>query len=70
MTAAGTDAYLVSKIAHPGYAADPVIARAQKRADEAGLPDIQVTLMQGQFLAVLARSLRVERILEIGTLAG
>lgn len=44
--------------------------RAQARADEAGLPTISVTPMQGQFLSVLARGMKAEKILEIGTLAG
>jgi predicted O-methyltransferase YrrM len=36
----------------------------------AGLPDIQVSSMQGRFLHLLARLVRARRILEVGTLGG
>ncbi len=50
--------------------ADPVFANALTAAEQAGLPSIQVSAMQGQFLHILARAIAAKRILEIGTLAG
>jgi predicted O-methyltransferase YrrM len=38
--------------------------------DAGGLPAIQVSAAQGQFLFLLAHALRAQRILEIGTLGG
>lgn len=38
--------------------------------DTRGLPAIQVSALEGRFLAVLARSVDARRVLEIGTLAG
>lgn len=70
MTAQRVDEYLVSKLSHPEYSGDPSLARGVERADNAGVPQIAVTPMQGQFLSVLAKSIKAERILEIGTLAG
>ncbi|WWD19203.1 hypothetical protein CI109_103661 [Kwoniella shandongensis] len=70
LTAAKVDAYLASKLLHPDIGGDPSLERGQERADEAGMPQIAVSAMQGQFLTVLARAMKAERILEIGTLAG
>jgi predicted O-methyltransferase YrrM len=70
VTAANTDQYLESKLSHAEYAADPSLARGLERAKEAGMPSIAVSPMQGQFLSVLARGMKAEKILEIGTLAG
>ncbi|KAL1405812.1 hypothetical protein Q8F55_007490 [Vanrija albida] len=70
LTAAGVDAYLTRKLAAPDFAADPALARGLARADEAGLPRIAVTAQLGQFLAVLTKAVRAERVLEIGTLGG
>ncbi|WVO14484.1 hypothetical protein L204_102119 [Cryptococcus depauperatus] len=64
------DEYLNSKVLPSQYGGDPIFARIQKRADEAGLPTISVSPQQGQFLAVLALSIKAERVLEVGTLAG
>ena len=70
-TAAATDAYLESKLVHPGVlAGDPLVEKWYGRARAAGLPDIRVSAMQGQYLSVLARALRAAKILEIGTLWG
>ena len=41
-----------------------------ERSREAGLPDIQVTPMQGAFLELVARIHGARRILEVGTLGG
>jgi len=52
------------------WANDPSLRRSRKRAEDAGLPEIAVSPMQGQFLAVLAKGMRASKILEIGTLWG
>jgi hypothetical protein len=70
VTAASTDSYLESRLSHVDYAADPSLARGIARAEAAGMPKIAVSAMQGQFLSVLARGIRAEKILEIGTLGG
>jgi len=49
---------------------DPAIERAQRAADDAGLPPIQVSGPQGRLLQLLARSIGARRALEVGTLAG
>jgi len=49
---------------------DEVLEAALKAGAEAGLPQIQVSPPQGQFLHLLARTLGARRILEFGTLAG
>ena len=43
---------------------------ALERSDAAGLPDIQVSPVQGALLGILVRSTRARRVLEIGTLGG
>jgi predicted O-methyltransferase YrrM len=48
--------------------ADPVLEAAIQ--DSAGLPNIAVAPAQGQFLHLLALSIKARRILEIGTLGG
>ncbi len=58
------DRYLESRLVPP----DPVLTSALASAGGAGLPEIQVSPLQGQFLHVLARALRARRILEVGTL--
>jgi caffeoyl-CoA O-methyltransferase len=49
---------------------DPVLLEIRKRAAEEGLPDIHVGPMDGLHLEVIARSVGVKKIVEIGTLAG
>jgi predicted O-methyltransferase YrrM len=49
---------------------DPVLTAALRAADEAGLPPINVSLLQGKLLNLLARSMQARSILEVGTLAG
>jgi predicted O-methyltransferase YrrM len=51
-------------------AADPVLAAALEASAAAGLPDIQVSPLQGQLLHLLARSVGARRVLEVGTLGG
>lgn len=70
VTAASTDKYLEAQLSHPDYAAEPSIARGLKRADDAGIENTAVSAMQGQFLSVLARGIKAEKVLEIGTSAG
>lgn len=49
---------------------DPVLDAAVAASEAAGLPEIAVTPSQGKMLHLLARMLRAERILELGTLGG
>lgn len=49
---------------------DPVLAEALAASEEAGLPPIAVSPLQGRLLSLLARSVGARRILEIGTLGG
>jgi hypothetical protein len=70
-TSAEVDEYMTSKLCPPGqWAADPALPRCNQRALEAGIPSIEVSPLQGQWLAVTAKGIRAERILEIGTLWG
>lgn len=61
---AAVDSYLVDTLV--GEADEPTL-RANA---EAGLPAIDVSPPQGKFLYLLAKSIRAQRILEIGTLGG
>lgn len=49
---------------------DPVLEAAVRTADQAGLPSIAVSPVQGKFLFLLAKAMGARRILEIGTLGG
>lgn len=49
---------------------DDALANALRTAAEAGMPAINVAPNQGKFLHLLAKGIRANRILEIGTLAG
>lgn len=49
---------------------DDGLAHALTAADEAGLPAIQVTALQGKLLHLLVRITGAKRVLEIGTLGG
>jgi caffeoyl-CoA O-methyltransferase len=53
-----------------GDASDPVLEGALRRAQEAGLPAIQVSAPQGRLLQVLALACGARTILEVGTLGG
>ncbi len=53
-----------------GDASDPVLDGALRRAEEAGLPAIQISAPQGRLLQVLALACGARSILEVGTLAG
>jgi len=65
-TPAEVDAYIDQLFA----CTDPVLQAAQQRADDAGLPQIQVSPSQGKTLYLFARMLGASRILELGALAG
>ncbi len=60
------DAYISSLVAPE----DDALSAARTTSLEAGLPDIAISAAEGKFLHVLARAIRAERILEIGTLGG
>ncbi len=49
---------------------DPVLGAALEDAENAGLPEIQISPNQGKFLRLLAELCSARRILEIGTLGG
>ena len=49
---------------------DPVLEAALGASDEAGLPPIAVSPLQGRFLGLVARAVGARRILEVGTLGG
>ena len=53
-----------------GDASDPVLEGALRRAEEAGLPAIQISAPQGRLLHVLALACGARSILEVGTLGG
>ena len=60
------DAYLADTLLPP----DPRLDQALAASDAAGLPQIQVSAVQGAFLEILVRTLGARRVLEIGTLGG
>lgn len=49
---------------------DEVLEFATKNSVENGLPPIAVSTAQGKYLNLIARSIRAQRILEVGTLGG
>jgi predicted O-methyltransferase YrrM len=61
-----TDEFLASTL----LADDPDLASALDSSEAAGLPQIQVSALQGAFLELLVRTLGAQRVLEIGTLGG
>jgi predicted O-methyltransferase YrrM len=60
------DEYITTSVVHPDEALD----RALSATAEAGMPAIAVSAPQGKLLHLLARMIKAERILEIGTLGG
>jgi predicted O-methyltransferase YrrM len=60
------DRYFGDLLAH----ADPTLDAALKANEQAGLPQINVTSLQGKFLEFLVRVSGARRVLEIGTLGG
>ncbi|TDV08471.1 putative O-methyltransferase YrrM [Raoultella planticola] len=60
------DSYLIDTlISH-----DPLLSQVLANNQRAGLPAFDVAANQGQFLALLVRMVRAQRVLEIGTLGG
>ncbi|HWF64076.1 MAG TPA: O-methyltransferase [Rhizomicrobium sp.] len=51
-------------------ASDPLMKKVLAASRKAGLPDIQVSPLQGRFLMLLAQAMGARRILEVGTLGG
>lgn len=60
------DDYVEHLFVPPDNALDQNLARAR----DAGLPSINVSATEGKLLFILARMLRAQRVLEIGTLGG
>jgi predicted O-methyltransferase YrrM len=60
------DDYTATKLGN----SDPVVESALEQSQAAGLPALAVAANQAKLLQILARSVRAERILEIGTLGG
>ena len=60
------DAYIEKLFVPP----DPALKAALDATAGRGLPEIQISPAQGKLLYLLARLVRAERILELGTLAG
>jgi predicted O-methyltransferase YrrM len=60
------DHYITDSLLPP----DPILDAALASGEAAGLPPIAVSPAQGKFLHLLARSMRAQNILEIGTLGG
>lgn len=63
---AAVDAYLEQTVVRQ----DDVFDRVRRRADEAGMPRIEVSAAHGRMLALLAEISGARRVLEVGTLAG
>lgn len=49
---------------------DPVMDQVLAGSAAAGMPEIQISALQGRFLMLMARMIGAKRVLEIGTLAG
>lgn len=60
------DAYFASALFEGGDPQGPILAANRK----AGLPEIDVSPLQGKFLALLVQIVGAKRILEVGTLGG
>jgi predicted O-methyltransferase YrrM len=60
------DAYFEATLLEP----DEILETILRRMKKAGLPAHNVSPLQGEFLTILTRAMKAERVLEIGTLAG
>lgn len=60
------DSYLIDAL----IPQDPLLSQVLANNQRAGLPAFDVVANQGQFLALLVRMVRAQRVLEIGTLGG
>lgn len=49
---------------------DPVLDAVIREQQEAGLPPIQISPLEGRLLYIVARAMNAKRVLEIGTLGG
>ena len=63
---ATVDRYLASALLED----DPVLEASLAASDEAGLPPIAVSPLQGRLLGLLARAVGARRVLEVGALGG
>lgn len=61
---------IVEAITHQFAAEDEGLRNALKAAQEAGLPEIQISPIQGKLLQLLAVACNAQKILEIGSLGG
>jgi caffeoyl-CoA O-methyltransferase len=61
---------IVEEITHQFAAEDEGLKHALKAAKQAGLPEIQISPIQGKFLQLLAVACNAQKILEIGSLGG
>ncbi|GAB7352567.1 hypothetical protein MBLNU459_g2951t1 [Dothideomycetes sp. NU459] len=64
------DRYALSHLHTPSAPYYAALEFAAHNAQQNGLPDIAVSPLQGQFLALQVRLLRAKHILEVGTLGG
>lgn len=64
--AVAVDAFVEQTVVRPG----PEFASVQRRAEEGGLPAIEVSAAQGKHLELMVRITGARHILEVGTLAG
>lgn len=65
-----TQQYIQENIANMFAPEDEGLRAALQTAEEAGLPPIQISAIQGKFLQLLAVMCNAHKILEIGSLAG
>src|SRR5579859_2916250 len=61
---------IVEAITHQFAAEDEGLQHALKAAKQAGLPEIQISPIQGKLLQLLAAACNAQKILEIGSLGG
>ena len=67
---AKTRQIIVEAITHQFAAEDEGLQRALQAARQAGLPEIQISPIQGKFLQLMAVACNAQKILEIGSLGG
>ncbi len=60
------DAYLEERLLRP----DPALQEVLRASDQAGLPSIQVSALQGRLLGLLVEAIGARAVLEVGTLGG
>src|SRR5260370_26622414 len=67
---AKTRQIIVEAITHQFAVEDEGLQRALQTARQAGLPEIQISPIQGKFLQLMAVACNAQKILEIGSLGG